>query len=216
MKTAIIFDLDGTLLDTLQDLTDAVNHSLRHYGCPERTDMEVRSFVGNGVEYLMRKALPGQPTDPEIGPVMETYREYYAAHNQDKTGPYAGVVEALAQIRKEFPIAVVSNKPDYATKPLCRKFFGEDIFALGQLDDCPRKPAPDMVYKAMKALGAEKCIYVGDTEVDVLTAKNAGAPCLSVLWGFRDKDYLAEQGATHFCDDPKKLYAILKEMVENG
>lgn len=216
MKTAIIFDLDGTLLDTLQDLTDAVNHSLRHYGCPERTPMEVRSYVGNGVEYLMRKALPGKATDPEIGPVMETYRQYYAAHNKDKTCPYAGIVDALKEIRKEFPIAVVSNKPDYATKPLCREFFGEDIFALGQLDDCPRKPAPDMVYKAMQALGAEKCIYVGDSEVDVLTAKNAGAPCLSVLWGFRDKDYLAQEGATHFCDDPKKLYATLKEMMENG
>ena len=145
MKTAIIFDLDGTLLDTLQDLTDAVNHSLRYYGCPERTDMEVRSFVGNGVEYLMRKALPGKPTDPEIGPVMETYREYYAAHNQDKTGPYAGIVEALAEIRKEFPIAVVSNKPDYATKPLCRKFFGGDIFALGQLDEIGRASCRERV-----------------------------------------------------------------------
>jgi len=193
-----------------------VNHSLRYYGCPERTDMEVRSFVGNGVEYLMRKALPGKPTDPEIGPVMETYREYYAAHNKDKTCPYAGVVAALTQIRKEYPVAVVSNKPDYATKPLCREFFGEDVFALGQLDDCPRKPAPDLVYKAMKALGADKCIDVGDTAVDLLTAKNAGVPGLSVLWGFRDKDYLAEQGATHFCDDPKKLYAILKEMIDNG
>ena len=216
MKTGILFDLDGTLLDTLQDLTDAVNHSLRFYGCPERTAMEVRSFVGNGVEYLMRKALPGKANDPEIGPVMETYREYYSAHTKDKTCPYAGVVDALQEIAKEFPVAVVSNKPDYATKPLCREFFGEEIFALGQLDGCPRKPAPDMLQKAMKAIGVEKCIYVGDSEVDVLTAKNAGAPCLSVLWGFRDKDYLAEQGATHFCDDPKKLYATLKEMIENG
>ena len=216
MKTAIIFDLDGTLLDTLQDLTDAVNYSLRYYGCPERTPMEVRSYVGNGVEYLMRKALPGKDTDPNVFAIMETYREYYSAHTKDKTCPYAGVVEALQEIRKEFPVAVVSNKPDYATKPLCREFFGEEIFALGQLDDCPRKPAPDMVHKAMKALGAETCIYVGDSEVDVYTAKNAGVPCLSVLWGFRDRDYLTQEGATHFCDDPKKLYATLKEMVENG
>ena len=216
MKTGILFDLDGTLLDTLQDLTDAVNYALRFYGCPERTAEEVRSFVGNGVEYLMRRALPGKDTDPEIGPVMETYRGYYSAHAKDKTCPYAGTVEALKEIRKEYPVAVVSNKPDYATKPLCREFFGEDIFALGQMDDCPRKPAPDMLYKAMAAIGVEKCIYVGDSEVDVLTAKNTGVPCLSVLWGFRDKECLAQEGATRFCDDPKKLYATLKEMIENG
>lgn len=216
MKTAIIFDLDGTLLDTLQDLTDAVNYTLGIYGCPERTAREVRSFVGNGVEVLIRLALPGKAADPAIGPVVETYRAYYNAHAKDKTCPYAGIVDALGEIRKEFPVAVVSNKPDAATKSLCREFFGEEIFALGQLEDCPRKPAPDMLYRAMEAIGAEKCIYVGDSEVDVLTAKNAGVPCLSVLWGFRDKDFLAEQGATHFCDDPGKLYATLKEMIENG
>ena len=206
MKTAILFDLDGTLLDTLLGL----------YGCPERTDMEVRSFVGNGVEVLMRLALPGKDTDPEIGPVVEDYRKYYAAHAKDKTCPYAGIVDALAEVRREFPVAVVSNKPDAATKALCREFFGEKIFALGQTEDCPRKPAPDMLHKAMAAIGAETCIYVGDSEVDVLTAKNAGVPCLSVLWGIRDKEYLEQQGATHFCDDPKKLYAILKEMIKNG
>ena len=216
MKTGILFDLDGTLLDTLQDLTDAVNHSLRHYNCPERTAMEVRSFVGNGVERLMRLALPGKDTDPDVFATMETYREYYSVHSKDKTCPYAGIVEALQEIRKEYPIAVVSNKPDYATKPLCREFFGAEIFALGQTDDCPRKPAPDMLYKAMKAIGVEKCIYVGDSEVDVLTANNANVPCLSVLWGFRDQDYLAQEGATRFCDDPTKLYATLKEMIENG
>ena len=216
MKTGILFDLDGTLLDTLQDLTDAVNHSLRHYNCPERTDREVRSYVGNGVEVLMRLALPGKDTDPAIKPVVETYRGYYNAHAKDKTCPYAGILDALAEIRKEFPVAVVSNKPDGATKELCREFFGEEIFALGQTDDCPRKPAPDMLYKAMQAIGVEKCIYVGDTEVDVLTARNVNVPCLSVLWGFRDKDYLAQEGATRFCDDPGKLYATLKEMIENG
>ena len=216
MKTGILFDLDGTLLDTLQDLTDAVNYTLGVYGCPERTDREVRSFVGNGVEVLMRLALPGKDTDPAIEPVVETYRAYYNAHAKDKTCPYAGIVNALAEIRKDYPVAVVSNKPDGATKALCREFFGEEIFALGQTDDCPRKPAPDMLYKAMKAIGVEKCIYVGDSEVDVLTAKNAGVPCLSVLWGFRDKDFLEAEGASRFCDDTKKLYATLKEMIENG
>ena len=216
MKTAILFDLDGTLLDTLQDLTDAVNYTLRFYNCPERTDREVRSYVGNGVEVLMRLALPGKDTDPAIEPVVETYRAYYNAHAKDKTCPYAGILDALQQVAKEYPVAVVSNKPDAATKELCREFFGADIFALGQTDDCPRKPAPDMLYKAMQAIGVEKCIYVGDSEVDVLTAKNANVPCLSVLWGFRDQDYLAQEGATRFCDDPTKLYATLKEMIENG
>ena len=216
MKTGIIFDLDGTLLDTLQDLADAVNYTLRFYNCPERTLSEVREFVGNGVERLIRLALPGKDTDPDVYAVMETYKAYYSAHSKDKTQPYAGIPAALEEIAGEFPVAVVSNKPDYATKPLCREFFGSDIFALGQLDDCPRKPAPDMVYKAMAAIGVEKCIYVGDSEVDVYTAKNAGVPCLSVLWGFRDKDYLAQEGATRFCDDPKELLTILKEMVKDG
>lgn len=216
MKTGIIFDLDGTLLDTLQDLTDAVNYTLGQYRCPERTMQEVRSFVGNGVERLIRLALPGKDTDPDVASVMKTYQQYYSAHSMDKTCPYAGVAEALAQVAKEFPVAVVSNKPDYATKPLCEKFFGSEIFALGQTDDCPRKPAPDMVQKAMEAIGVETCIYVGDSEVDVLTAKNAGVPCLSVLWGFRDKAYLQEQGASHFCDDPKKLLDCIKELVKHG
>lgn len=216
MKTGILFDLDGTLLDTLQDLTDAVNYTLRFYNCPERTVREVRSFVGNGIEVLMRLALPGKDTDPDIVPVLETYRAYYGAHSKDKTCPYTGVAEALAEICKEFPVAIVSNKPDGATKLLCREFFGSEIFALGQVEDRPRKPAPDMVYAAMKAIGVDKCVYVGDSEVDVLTAKNAGVPCLSVLWGFRDKDYLARQGATRFCDDPKKLFITLKEMIDNG
>ncbi len=216
MKIGIIFDLDGTLLDTLQDLTDAVNYTLRFYHCPERTVEEVRTFVGNGVERLIRLSLPGKDTDPDIGPVVETYRAYYSAHAKDKTRPYAGILEALEEIIKEFPVAVVSNKPDSATKALCREYFGGDIFALGEREACPRKPAPDMVFGAMQAIGVETCIYVGDSEVDVLTAKNAGVPCLSVLWGFRDKEYLAQQGAAHFCDDPKKLLTCLKEMIKNG
>ena len=216
MNTGILFDLDGTLLDTLQDLTDAVNYTLDYYHCPRRTAQEVRSFVGNGIGKLMELALPGLDTDPDLDTVVATYRAYYIQHDKDKTCPYPGILDALAEIRKDFPVAVVSNKPDSSTKPLCKLFFGEDIYVLGQVEDCPRKPAPDMLYKAMAAIGVNRCIYVGDSEVDVLTAKNAGAPCLSVLWGFRDKEFLAEQGATRFCDDPAKLPAMLKEMIENG
>ena len=213
MKTGILFDLDGTLLSTLEDLTDAVNYTLRFYNCPERTIEEVRTFVGNGAERLIRLSLPGTPTDPTVEEALATYQAYYATHSKIKTRPYDGILEALAEIRKEFPIAVVSNKPDIATKPLCAEYFSADIYALGESADCPRKPAPDMVHKAMAAIGVEKCIYVGDSEVDVLTAKNAGVPCLSVLWGFRDKACLLEHGGSHFCDDPKNLLSALKEMM---
>ena len=216
MKTGILFDLDGTLLSSLEDLTDAVNYTLRFYGCPERTMEEVRTFVGNGAERLVRLSLPGKESDPPVAEALATYQAYYAAHSQIKTRPYDGILEALEEIRKDFPVAVVSNKPDRATKPLCKQYFGADIFALGESDGCPRKPAPDMLYQGMAAIGVEKCIYVGDSEVDIITAKNAGVPCLSVLWGFRDKQCLTENGATHFCADPRDLPRCLKELVAHG
>ena len=210
--TAILFDLDGTLLNTLEDLADAVNVTLTHFGCPERTMEEVRQFVGNGAERLIRLALPGNADDPEISAVLAYFKDYYAAHAQVKTRPYDGILGALAEVQNEFPVAIVSNKPDNAVKLLCRRYFG-DVYALGESSSCPRKPAPDMVHKAMEAIGAESCIYVGDSEVDVLTAQNAGVPCLSVLWGFRDRELLMETGAEHFCKDPKDLLKIIKEMV---
>ena len=216
MKTGILFDLDGTLLSTLEDLTDAVNYTLRHYGCPERTQQEVCSFLGYGAKHLIASSLPENGKDFDVDAVLAFYQKYYAAHSQIKTRPYDGILDALEELRKDYPIAIVSNKPDIATKPLCREYFGADIYALGESAGCPRKPAPDMVHQGMQAIGVKTCIYVGDSEVDVQTAKNAGVPCLSVLWGFRDKAYLAQEGATHFCDDPKKLATCLKEMIENG
>lgn len=210
--TAIIFDLDGTLLNTLEDLTDATNAALDHFGCKARTMEEVRSFVGNGAERLIRLALPGEENDPEVSRVLSWYKDFYAAHSQIKTRPYEGVLEALAAVKAEFPVAVVSNKPDNATKLLCKQYFGE-VYALGEGDDMPRKPAPDMVHRAMADIGAQACIYVGDSEVDVLTARNAGVPCLSVLWGFRDKETLLEAGADHFCEAPCDLLKKLREMI---
>jgi len=210
--TAILFDLDGTLLNTLEDLADAVNATLVHFGCPERTADEVRQFVGNGAERLIRLALPGKTDDPEVSVVLAYFQEYYAAHAQVKTRPYEGILEAQEEIKKEYPVAIVSNKPDRAVKILCRQYFG-DIYALGESSLCPRKPAPDMVHKAMEAIGASRCIYVGDSEVDVLTARNAGVPCLSVLWGFRDRQTLAQAGAAHFCERPADLLKVLKEMI---
>lgn len=213
MKTAILFDLDGTLLDTLQDLIDSTNATLAHFGYPLRTAEEVRQFVGNGALRLFELALPEGSTPQTVAEALAWFKEYYPAHSQIKTKPYDGILEALEEIRKEFPVAVVSNKPDVAAKPLCKTYFG-DIYAQGESSACPRKPAPDMVFAAMKALGAESCIYVGDSEVDVLTAKNAGVPCLSVLWGFRDKQILVEAGAEHFCENPKDLLKLLKAMVK--
>jgi len=216
MKTGILFDLDGTLLSTLEDLTDAVNYTMGYYGCPEHTIEKVKTFVGYGAENLIRYALPGKETDPSVQEALKTYQAYYATHSRVKTRPYEGVLEALEAIRREYPVAVVSNKPDVATKPLCKEYFGDGIFALGESPACPRKPAPDMIFAGMKAIGVERCIYVGDSEVDVQTARNAGVPCLSVLWGFRERDYLRQQGATHFCAHPKDLLACIKEMTENG
>ena len=216
MNTGILFDLDGTLLSTLEDLTDAVNYTLRHYGCPERNEKEVCSFLGYGAKHLIASSLPENGKDFNVDEVLAFYQKYYGAHCQIKTRPYEGILEALEELRKDYPIAIVSNKPDIATKPLCKEYFGAEIYALGESAGCPRKPAPDMVYQGMQAIGVETCIYVGDSEVDVQTAKNAGVPCLSVLWGFRDKDYLQKEGATHFCDDPKNLASCLKEMIENG
>ena len=211
--TGIIFDLDGTLLDTLQDLTDATNYTLRYYGCPERTLEEVKEFIGTGAKNLIRKALPGTPADPDLDAALATYQAYYATHAKIKTKPFDGILEALEAIGSRYPIAIVSNKPDIAVKPLCAEFFGSHIFALGETAEIPRKPAPDMVYKAMEAIGVDQCIYVGDSEPDVEVSKNAGCKCLSVLWGFRDEACLRGVGAEYFCLDPKDLLRVLESMM---
>ena len=209
MKTAILFDLDGTLLDTLEDLKDAVNYTLRAKGYPERTLEEVRCFVGNGARKLMELAVPaGADAEEAFG----AFRVYYNAHCQVKTRPYAGIEAVLDVLKKEYPVAIVSNKPDAAVKALCAEYF-PGFFALGEKTGCPRKPAPDMVRQAMAAIGVDRCIYVGDSEVDVLTAQNAGVPCLSVLWGFRDREEIEAAGGRHFCENPRQLLEILEEMI---
>lgn len=207
-----MFDLDGTLLNTLEDLTDSVNYALAQYGCPPRSLEEVREFIGNGARKLIERSLPGLENDPAVEDVLATYQAYYKTHSQIKTRPYEGIVETLAALREKYPIAIVSNKPDAATKVLCKEFFG-DVYARGESTDCPRKPAPDMLQKAMEIIGVDTCIYVGDSEPDVLTAKNLGVKCLSVLWGFRDQETLWSVGARYFCDDPRKLPEILEQMM---
>ena len=211
MKTGILFDLDGTLLNTLEDLLDATNVALAEFGCPARTLAELRTFVGNGARNQIRLSLPGKADDPELDEVLAFYKEYYSGHCQNKTAPYPGVLAALAEL-SEYPMAIVSNKPDAAVKTLCEQYF-PGIYALGEAADCPRKPAPDMVYKAMKAIGVEKCIYVGDSEVDIRTAKNAGVPCVSVLWGFRDREDMEAVGAEYFCDKTDALAAAIEMII---
>ena len=214
MRIGILFDLDGTLLDTLQDLTDSVNHALEQFGCPARTSQEIRSYLGFGVTHLLKSALPGKTEDPELSRVLEIYKNYYAGHNCVKTAPYPGILEAMAVLGETYPLGIVSNKHHGAVVPICQHFFGEDIYALGETGDCPRKPAPDMLLKAMADLGVEGCIYVGDSEVDLETAKNANVPCLSVTWGFRDEGDLKAAGAKETCASPEQLAEQLIEMVE--
>ena len=209
MKAGILLDLDGTLLDTLEDLADAVNYTMDHHGYPRRTLEEVRQFVGNGAMRLIALSVP-EGADAEEA--FRTFKRYYDANCQVKTRPYPGIPEALAELAGEYPLAIVSNKPDSAVKSLCADYF-PGIYALGERSDCPRKPAPDMVRKAMEALGVGKCIYVGDSEVDVLTANNAGVPCLSVLWGFRDRNAMEEVGGKYFCSKTSELTKILREMI---
>ena len=212
MKTGILFDLDGTLLNTLEDLLDATNYALALCGYPERTLPELRRFVGNGAENQIRMSLPAGASPEEVRKVLNIYKPYYTEHCQVKTRPYDGVLEALEILKEKYPIAVVSNKPDSAVKSLCEQMF-PGLFALGETPDCPRKPAPDMVYKACRAIGTDTCVYVGDSEVDVITAKNAGVPCLSVLWGFRDREDIEAAGGTCFCESPAEMARMIEEII---
>ena len=213
MKTAILFDLDGTLLDTLGDLHAATNTVLQQFGYPERTIDEVRRFVGNGARRLIEQAVPeGQQHNVEQ--VLTAFQKYYAAHCDILTRPYPGVPQILASLGEKYPLAVVSNKPDRAVKELANIYF-PNLYARGESADCPRKPAPDMVQMAMQALNADRCIYVGDSEVDVLTAQNAAVPCLSVTWGFRDVETLKAAGAAYFCHKAEDVEECIEKIMEN-
>lgn len=212
MKVGILFDLDGTLLDTLQDLTSSVNYALAQYGLPPRTCEQVRQAIGSGARLLIARSLPDNSEESFIDAVLATYQAHYKANSQVATAPYPGVLDALEGLKKQFPIGIVSNKPDAPTKALCADFF-PGIYARGENTDCVRKPAPDMLLKTMELLGVDRCIYVGDSDVDVITAKNTGVPCLSVLWGFRNETEIRKNGGEYFCHDPKDLAQTLKNMV---
>lgn len=210
---AVIFDLDGTLLNTLDDLAGSVNAVLKTHGFPEVTLKDVRSFVGNGVAKLIELAIPGGLNNPLFGKCLEEFKVHYSEHMEILTAPYPGIPELLKELsEKQFKIAVVSNKFDKAVKNLCKVYFSDDIYvAIGESKEVKKKPEPDTVFKALKEMGIQRdrALYVGDSEVDILTAKNAGIPCVSVSWGFRDKDFLTSQGAEYIIDSPYELLPIL-------
>ncbi len=208
MAFGILFDLDGTLLDTLADLHAAVNFALGQMGYPARSMEEVRAFVGNGAGLLMARAVPEGGDAREA---LRIFRDYYGAHCREKPRPYGGIPQALEGLGEKYPLAIVSNKPDEAVKSLCQVYF-PGIYARGERPDCPRKPAPDMLFKAMAEIGADSCVYVGDSEVDIQTAGNAGVPCLSVLWGFRDRAGLENGGGRYFCASPMELTEKIEEI----
>ena len=206
-----IFDLDGTLLDTLGDLAASVNYALRTHGLPEHSIDDVRRFVGNGVRRLMERAVPDGADNPLFEEAFATFRRYYMEHSLDTTRPYEGIPEALAALKaRGCHLAVVSNKMMAATQALCSHFFPDTIeVAIGEheAEGIRKKPAPDTVIAALKALGVgkEDAVYVGDSDVDIQTACNSGIPCISVLWGFRDRDFLKQHGAETFISTPSEL-----------
>ena len=208
-----VFDLDGTLLDTLEDLYLAANAALERHSLPRRSRDEVRLFVGNGVEMLIRRAVPAGTDEETILAVLADFKTAYAAICEDHTRPYDGILDMLTALRERgIRVAVVSNKFDAATKKLCEKYFGDLVeVAIGERAGVRKKPAPDTVYEALKELGmtAEGAVYIGDSDVDIRTAENCGMPCISVTWGLRDKDFLIENGAKTLVDSPETLLGVI-------
>ena len=211
MYNTYIFDLDGTLLDTLTDLAASCNYALRTHGMPEHSIDDVRRFVGNGVRKLMERAIPDGEANPDFEATFATFREHYMQHSLDTTKPYPGIEDALTELKaRGCRLAVVSNKMMAATVELCRHFFPDTIeVAIGEneAEGIRKKPAPDTVFAALKRLGVsgDNAVYVGDSDVDLATARNSNLPCISVLWGFRDRDFLLDHGATTLITSPKEL-----------
>ena len=211
MYKTFIFDLDGTLLDTIGDLAASVNYALRTNGMPEHSTDDVRRFVGNGVRLLMERAVPNGAANPLFDDAFADFRQHYMVHSLDTTRPYDGIPETLAELKSRgCRLAVVSNKFMSATQELIRHFFPDTIeVAIGEheAEGIRKKPAPDTVIAALKALGVgkEDAVYVGDSDVDILTARNSGLPCISVLWGFRDRDFLIQHGAKTLISAPHEL-----------
>lgn len=216
MIKAVIFDLDGTLLNTLEDLKDSTNFALAEFNYPSRNLEEIRCFVGNGVKKLIERAIPGGSDNKDFEKCLSVFKEHYSQNMYNHTAPYNSILEILKELKQnKFKIAVVSNKFDSAVKELCKKYFCDFIdVSIGQSDNVPKKPAPDGVFKAIEELGVEpvECIYVGDSEVDVQTSKNAHLPCIGVTWGFRSKDVLQKEGCEYIIDKPCDIINLIKEL----
>ena len=213
---AVIWDLDGTLLNTLDDLAASVNAALAMNGMPLRSTQEVCAFVGNGIRKLMMRAVPDGEANPAFDKALEDFTRHYGAHSRDRTRPYDGILEMLDRLSAAgVKHAIVSNKIDFAVKALSRAYFGERMCAaIGDDPSRAKKPAPDSVFAAMREMGvtAQETVYVGDSDVDVLTARNAGVPCVAVLWGFRDEACLRAAGAERLARTPDELREIIERL----
>lgn len=212
----IVFDLDGTLTDTLQDLANSTNYALQQMGWERRSLEDVRRFVGNGVRRLIERAVPENVAKEDFERCFALFQQHYLVHCQDTTGLYPGVEKMLQDVRRQgYRVAIVSNKLQAGVDELYETFFRDVVdVAIGEREGLNRKPAPDMVRLAMQELGATTAdsVYVGDSEVDVETARNSGLPCISVLWGFRDKSQLVEAGASVFIEHPNQLLRVIETM----
>ncbi len=213
MYKLAVFDMDGTILDTLEDLKDSVNYALSECGYPQRTYDEVRRFVGNGIRKLIERAVPEGVSVSDIDRVHEVFTGHYKVHCADKTKAYDGIKPLLEELRANgVKTAVVSNKADYGVQELCKEYFdGLFDYAVGEREGIRRKPAPDSVNEALRVLGIPKneAVYIGDSDVDYETAVNAGLPCISVLWGFRDEEFLRSKGASLFVREPSEILSIV-------
>lgn len=210
---AVIFDLDGTLLDTLEDLKNSANAAAAKYGMPQYTRQQISSFVGNGIRRLIQQVVPGGEENAEFEQVFQAFKEHYALHCMDETEPYPGIPALLGWLKKSgCRTAIVSNKADFAVKKLRDVYFGELVeVAIGEREGCRRKPAPDSVFQALSDLGVdrERAVYVGDSDVDLQTARNAGIDCISVCWGFRSREFLIGQGAV-----PERIAANANQLKD--
>ena len=214
-KDTVVFDLDGTLLDTLEDLKNSVNYAMTQCGYPEHTLDEVRRYVGNGILLLMQRAIPGGKDDPNFDKAFTLFKEHYGKHCNDTTKPYDGIMELLHTLKENnIKIAIVSNKADFAVKELNAIYFKDLIlFAIGEKESegIRKKPAPDTVIEALKQLGstAENSVYIGDSDVDIETARNSGMDEILCDWGFRGEEFLKQHGAKIIIKKPDEILSLI-------
>ena len=220
MYKAVIFDLDGTILDTLNDLANAVNHSLFKFGFPLRTVDEVRQFVGNGIKNLIIRAVPEGTDEQTALSVLDEFKMFYGENSAVETQPYEGIIPCMQMLKQMgIKIAVVTNKAHFAAEPLCTKYFGNLVdVTIGEREGVRKKPHPDSVLEAMEILGVDcsECVYIGDSDVDIETANNSAIPCISVTWGFRGEAFLIESGASYIAHNINEMTDLIVHNVHRG